>query len=198
MQREKYEPSFRLPEKLVRDTSAKQLALVLFCLMAWTDTVTAAQRRFPGYPRHSATLPELKKGDYLSVTKRRARYSRERGRYEGQASVYYCCIPEKGYVLIPYRILRKMRTREIRCSDIPVFLYLLLRMKKGRAYPSLSKITRETGIAVSSVCGALKAFSTAGLLYIQSYIKRAGSFACNSYFLLHSTRQVAQPAGDPP
>lgn len=207
MQREKYEPSFRLPEKLVRDitlsSSAKQLALVLFCLMAWTGTATASQRRLAALSGLSLStvntaLPELKRSGYLSVTKRRARYSREKGRYEGQASVYHCCIPEKGYVLVPYRILRKMRTREIRCADIPVLLYLLLRMNKGRAYPSLSKIARETGVAVSSICGALKALYAAGLLYIQQCIKRAGSFACNSYFLLHRTRQPEETAGDPP
>jgi len=93
-------------------------------------------------------------------------------------------------VLIPYSFLDKLRRRVIRCTDIPVFLYVRSQVNKDHAYPSLKKIARETGLAIRSVCRALKALTAAGLLYIEKCLKINGAFSCNSYFLLHGHAAV--------
>lgn len=193
MMQQKQEPAFRFPAQLIRDKnltpSAKQLALAVFSLLGRDGLVCASQRRLAALSGLAVStvnehLPTLQ-GKYLNVTKRRARFDRSAGRPRGTASVITCAFPERDYVLIPYSFLDKLRRRLIRCSDIPVFLYVRYRMNKGKAYPSLKKIARETGLALRSVCHALKALTAAGLLYIEKCRKINGAFSCNSYFLLH-------------
>ena len=76
-------------------------------------------------------------------------------------------------MLIPYSFLDKLRRRVIRCTDIPVLLYVgsQVNVNKGYAYPSPKKIVKETGLAMRCVCGALKALAAAGLLYIEKCLK---------------------------
>ena len=202
MMQKKQEPAFRFPAQLIRDTklspSAKQLALGIFSLLGPDGVVCASQRRLAALSGLAVStvndhLPKLQ-GKYLNVTKQKARFDRSEGRPRAFASVITCAFPERDYVLIPYSLLDKLRRRVIRCTDIPVFLYVrsMVNVHKGYAYPSLKMIVKETGLAMRSVCGALKALTAAGLLYIEKCLKVNGAFSCNSYFFLRS--RAAAPA----
>ena len=202
MMQQKQEPAFRFPAQLIRDTnlspSAKQLALGIFSLLGPDGVVCATQRRLAALSGLAVStvnnhLPKLQ-GKYLNVTKQKARFDRSEGRPRAFASVITCAFPERDYVLIPYSILDKLRRRVIRCTDIPVLLYVRsqVNVNKGYAYPSLKKIVKETGLAMRCVCGALKALAAAGLLYIEKCLKVNGAFSCNSYFFLRG--RAAAPA----
>lgn len=200
----KQEPCFRFPAQLIRDIklspSARQITLAVFSLLEQDVLVCVPQRRLAALSGLAVStvnehLPTLQR-KYLNVTKRKARFDRSAGRPRETASVITCEFPERDYVLIPYSSPDKLRRRVIRCTDVPVFLYVRYRMSK--AYPGLKKTAKETGLARCSVCNALKSLTAVGLLYIEKCRKVNGAFPCNSYFLLRGrtvapTRSVYVP-----
>ena len=214
--RHRTEPSFRLPERLAEDTKltsyAKQLALIMFSYAGQrTGRFCKSQRelaRLSGLSVDTVNrkLRELEKARYLTVRRKRAKRDRETGRITRSASEYICVVPKKGYLLVPYRLLRRLCGLGIHGASVDVFLYVYRIMRDECAYPSFSKIREKTGLADSTVRSVLKVLYCVGLLYIRHCRKRNGVFTSNSYLLLHdagyvsgSTQQAAsKPAAQRP
>ncbi|MDN0033176.1 helix-turn-helix domain-containing protein [Oscillibacter valericigenes] len=208
------EPAYRLPEQLVEDTKltpyAKQLALILFSLADQsTGEVRNDQRRLAALSGMSLStvsrrLRELEKAGYITTKKERAHFDWDKGRLTRKADTYICHIPETGYLLIPYRLLRRLCSLGIHGAPVAVFIYVYRMMrleelrrqshkKEPRAYPSFSMIAEKTGRADSTVRAALKVLEAVGLLYIERCLKRNGAYSCNSYRLLHDTLARLRP-----
>ena len=132
-------------------------------------------------------LQELEKAGYIAVKRHRAKRDPETGRMTRSASEYTCIVPQKGFMMIPYRLVRKLEEGGLHGATVAVFLYIYRQMRKGHAYPSFSKIRKETDLADSTVRAALKALDCARLLYIQRCRKRNGAFSSNSYRPLRDT-----------
>lgn len=210
-------PAYRLPEKLVEDTTlspyAKQLALLLFGLAEQrTGEIRVSQRRLAALSRMalatvSRRLRELEDAGYLVVKKQRAHYDRSGKRFVRKTDVYICIIPQNDYLLVPCRLWRRIFRAGVHGAQVSVFLYIyrLMRLeelrrrsakRERRAYPSFSMLTANTGHADSTVRAALKALTEIGLLHTQRCRKRCGAYTCNSYFLLHiSIRTACEVSG---
>ena len=194
------QPSFRLPERLAEDTKlssyAKQLALVMFSYAGQrTGRLCKSQRELAKLSGLSVDtvnrkLRELEKARYFTVRRKRAKRDRETGRITRGASEYICMVPQKGYLLVPYRLLRRLCGLGIHGASVDVFLYVYRIMRDECAYPSFSKIREKTGLADSTVRTVLKVLDCVGLLYIERCRKRNGAYTSNSYRLLHDTRYV--------
>lgn len=200
------EPSFRFPQQLAKDTRgkkitsyAKQLALTMFSYASQrTGKVNKTQRelaKLSGMTLDTVSrkLKELEKAGYITVKRHRAKRDPETGRMTRSASEYTCILPQKGFMMIPYRYVRKLEEENLHGAAVAVFLYIYRQMRKGRAYPSFSTIHKETGLADSTVRAVLEELDCAGLLYIQRCKKRNGAFSSNSYLLLRDTGAVCRP-----
>jgi DNA-binding MarR family transcriptional regulator len=199
------EPSFRFPQKLAKDTKgkkitsyAKQLALTMFSYASQrTGKVNKTQRELAklsgiALDTVSRKLQELEKAGYIAVKRHRAKRDPETGRMTRSASEYTCIVPQKGFMMIPYRYVRKLEEEKLHGATVAVFLYIYRQVRKDHAYPSFSTIHKETGLAESTVRAALKELDYAGLLYIQRCKKRNGAFSSNSYLPLRDTVHVGR------
>ncbi len=199
----KHDPAFRFPQLLADDTEldtcAKQLALTMFSLAdSQTGILCKSQRYLAKVSCMSPAtvnkhLKSLERAGYIEIKKQKARYNREKGHPTGRASVYVCIVPKTGYLLIPYRLLHRIRALKIHGAQIVVFLCVYRQMRNGRAYPSRTLVMRKTGLSESCVNEALKELVKANLLYKQHCKKQNGAFSCNSYFLLQPVT-VPSPA----
>ncbi|WP_312938767.1 helix-turn-helix domain-containing protein [Oscillibacter sp.] len=200
------EPSFRFPQQLAKDTRgkkitsyAKQLALTMFSYASQsTGKVNKTQRELAklsgiALDTVSRKLKELEKTGYITVKRHRAKRDPETGRITRNASEYTCIVPQKGFIMIPYRYVRKLEEAKLHGAAVAVFLYIYRQMRKDHAYPSFSKIRKEAGLADSTVRAAVQELDCAGLLYIQRCKKCNGAFSSNSYLLLRDTRAVCRP-----
>ena len=203
------EPSFRFPQQLAKDTRgkkitsyAKQLALTMFSYASQsTGKVNKTQRELAklsgmSLDTVSRKLKELEEAGYITVKRHRARRDPETGRMTRSASEYTCIVPDRGFMMIPYRYVRKLEEENLHGAAVAVFLYIYRQIRKGHAYPSFSKIRKETGLADSTVRSALEELDCAGLLYIQRCKKSNGAFSSNSYLLLHDTGAARRPTLD--
>lgn len=203
------EPSFRLPQKLAKDVRgkkitsyAKQLALTMFSYASQrTGKVNKTQRelaKLSGMTLDTVSrkLKELEKAGYIAVKRHRAKRDPETGRMTRSASEYTCIVPDKGFMMIPYRYVRKLEEAKLHGATVAVFLYICRQIRKGHAYPSFSKIHKETGLAESTAQAALKVLDCAGLLYIQRCKKCNGAFSSNSYLPLRDTVTSRRPTLD--
>jgi len=77
---------------------------------------------------------------------------------------------------------------------VAVFLYVFRQIRTDHAYPSFSKVHKETGLAESTVRAALKELDCAGLLYIQRCKKRNGAYSSNSYLPLRDAMAMRRPS----
>ncbi len=201
--RHRTQPSFRLPERLAEDTKlssyAKQLALIMFSYAGQrTGRLRKSQRelaKLSGLSLDTVNrkLRELEKARYLTVRRKRAKRDRETGKITRGASEYICMVPKKGYLLVPYRLLRRLCGLGVHGASVKVFLYVYRIMRDECAYPSFSKIRKRTGLADSTVRSVLKVLDCVGLLYIRHCRKRNGAFTSNSYLLLHDAGYVCRP-----
>ena len=200
------EPSFRFPQRLAKDTKgkkitpyAKQLALTMFSYASQrTGKVNKTQRELAKLSGMSVDtvnrkLHELEKAGYIAVKRHRAKRDPETGRMTRSASEYTCILPQKGFIMIPYRYVRKLEEGRLHGSTVAVFLYIYRQIRKDHAYPSFSKIRKETGLADSTVRAAVQELDCAGLLYIQRCKKCNGAFSSNSYLPLRDTRAACRP-----
>ncbi|WP_312281285.1 helix-turn-helix domain-containing protein [Oscillibacter sp.] len=200
------EPSFRFPQKLAKDTEgknitayAKQLALTMFSYASQrTGKVYKTQRELAklsglAVDTVSRKLKELEEAGYITVKRHRAKRDPETGRMTRSASEYTCIVPERGFMMIPYRYVRKLEEGRLHGASVAVFLYVYRQIRKDHAYPSFSKVHKETGLAVSTVRVALKALDCAGLFYIQRCKKRNGAFSSNSYLPLRDAMAIRRP-----
>lgn len=103
--------------------------------------------------------------------------------YNGKL-VYFCPIPEKGFLMVQRRLLKLLRNKRIKGATFSLLLHICYRRNRGRAYPSLRKMERETGISKKTLCEAKKLLIASGLIYLQFCIKKNGAYSCSSYFLL--------------
>ncbi|WP_294857356.1 helix-turn-helix domain-containing protein [uncultured Oscillibacter sp.] len=204
--RQRPEPSFRFPQKLARDTTgknvtayAKQLALTMFSYASQrTGKVHKTQRELAALSgialdTVSRKLKELEETGYITVKRHRAKRDPETGRMTRSASEYTCIVPERGFMMIPYRYVRKLEEGRLHGATVAVFLYVLRQIRKDHAYPSFSKVHKETGLAESTVRAALKELDSAGLLFIQRCKKRNGAFSSNSYLPLRDAMAIRRP-----
>lgn len=200
------EPSFRFPQKLAKDVKskkitsyAKQLALTMFSYASQlTGKVNKTQRELAklsgmSLDTVSRKLKELEKAGYIAVKRHRAKRDPETGRMTRSASEYTCIVPQKGFMMVPYRYVRKLEEENLHGATVAVFLYIYRQIRKDHAYPSFSKIRKETGLADSTVRSAVQELDGAGLLYIQRCKKCNGAFSSNSYLLLRDTGAVCRP-----
>jgi len=200
------EPSFRFPQQLAKDTRgkkitsyAKQLALTMFSYASQrTGKVNKTQRELAmlsgmSLDTVSRKLKELEKAGYIAVKRHRAKRDPETGRMTRSPSEYTCIVPDKGFIMIPYRYVRKLEEENLHGATVAVFLYIYRQIRKGHAYPSFSKIRKETGLADSTVRVAVQELDCAGLLYIQRCKKCNGAFSSNSYLPLRDTGAVCRP-----
>lgn len=141
-------------------------------------------------------LKELEKAGYIAVKRHRAKRDPETGRMTRSASEYTCIVPQKGFMVIPYRYVRKLEEAKLHGADVAVFLYIYCQIRKGHAYPSFSKIHKETSLADSTIRAALQELDCAGLLYIQRCKKCNGAFSSNSYLPLRDTVAARRPTLD--
>jgi len=203
------EPSFRFPQRLAKDTRgkkitsyAKQLALTMFSYASQrTGKVNKTQRelaKLSGMTLDTVSrkLKELEKAGYITVKRHRAKRDPETGRMTRSASEYTCIVPQKGFIMIPYRYVRKLEEENLHGATVAVFLYIYRQIRKDHAYPSFSKIRKETGLADSTVRAAVQELDYAGLLYIQRCKKCNGAFSSNSYLPLRDTGAARRPALD--
>ncbi len=196
----KHDPAFRLPQLLADDTTldtyAKQLALTMFSLADQQTGILCKSQRYLAKASGMSTdtvnkhLKNLERAGYIEIKKQKSRFNKEKGHPTGRASVYVCIIPKTGYLLIPYCLLHRMRSKGIKGARLAVFLCIYRYIRNGRAYPSRTMIARKTGLSDSTVDEALEELDSVNLLYRQQCKKQNGAFSCNSYFLL-------QPAAAP-
>ena len=142
------EPSFRFPQQLAKDTKgkkisayAKQPALTRFSYASQrTGKASKTQRELAklsgmAVDTVSRKLKELEKAGYIAVKRHRAKRDPETGRITRSASEYTCIVPQKGFIMIPYRYVRKLEEGNLHGATVAVFLYIYRQIRKGHAYP---------------------------------------------------------------
>ena len=187
--------SIKLSEKIATDKSLSkktpQVALVLFnhldksgqCHMT---QVVLAENAGVCVNTVRKAVRELEKAGYISIDKT-TRYSEKHNRVVRGPNVYHCYIPAFGFMFIPRRVLEHIQKGKVQGASVKVYLYICYRQNNGRAWPSLSKIAKETGLCRKTVCEAKKVLTESGLIHFLYCIKKNKAYSCNSYFLLQET-----------
>lgn len=74
---------------------------------------------------------------------------------------------------------------DIRCSSFVLFTYLKMMIgNKNRAFPSLTRMMHDLGMAKSSICRCLKEQVRVGLIHMEHCLTKLGEFAENTYFCI--------------
>ena len=187
MRKQRHDPSFRLPEQIITDRSlsisARELAITIFSHVDPNGRLCMSQRRLAslsGLCRDTVrrAAQELVDAGYISIVHRRAHWDRDSSRYVKRSNLYFCTIPNKCYVLVSYRLLRRSRVRSVRGASLLVLVYLRSMMgRHGRCWPSVSKIAQDTGLALSTVHIAINLLESLSLIVRQHCIKRNGAYS---------------------
>lgn len=186
---------FKLPECIAANkelsSSAEQVAFALYGHVKIKGNMgicCKSYRELAGLsnlcPRTVFTVvDELVESSGIRVDKTTYYNDKAKCNFNGKL-VYFCPIPEKGFLMIQRRLLKLLRNKRIKGAAFSLLLHICYRRNRGKAYPSLRKMERETGISKKTLCEAKKLLIASSLIYIQFCIKKNGAYSCNSYFLL--------------
>ena len=198
---------FKMPNAAITDNSfsysAKRVAAVLFCHCNRLGTYRKSLDGLAdlcklSVPTVRKAVAELEAAGFIS---RRKCYVHDDVQNRPiYAQTEYCCnlSYRGGYTLIP----RSLLSKELTPAAFTVSLFLFCQMgNRGRAFPSIGRISAALVMARSTVCRALAAVKAAYLFLVQLCRKRDKSFGNNSYFVLNGSACAAavasvQPEGD--
>lgn len=197
-------PSFKVPNRLIVDGalsySARRMGAVLYghhnplgaCRKSLAHLAALASC---SVATARTALEELIAGGYITRV-RNYRYHELLKRPVYDRYTYQCDLKfDGGYTLVP----RSLFERTLKSSTFVCCLYLYLRAGNGtRAFPSLKRTSRDVCMALSTVCRALKALVTDGVILAQVCIKANQSHSNNSYFFLCSCAVTVSAVTDAP
>ncbi len=123
---------------------------------------------------------------YITQTKENSRYSEKHGRYIRTANSYRLDMSfTGGFALIPRSLFHKCYGEYSSFIVAAGIRSIMGNIKRG--WPSLNKISKALGIAVSTVCRAIKYLVTSKVLYREPCKKQNRAFTENSYFILQTS-----------
>jgi hypothetical protein len=122
------------------------------------------------------------------------RYSEKHGRYIKDSNSYRLDMSfSQGFTLVP-RALFRICYGEYSSFVVAAGIRCMMGNVK-RGWPSLNKISKALGIAVSTVCRAIKYLVNSKVLYREPCKKRNRAFTENSYFPLQTSARRCNNTG---
>ena len=113
-------------------------------------------------------------------------YSKKHGRYVNSSNSYILDMSfPYGFTLIPRSLFSKCYGEY--SSFVVAAGIRCIMGNKTRAWPSLKEISEVLGIAISTICRAIKYLVTTKVLYCQHCIKQNRAFSKNSYYFLQAS-----------
>ena len=186
--------SFKFPNEIVFDTdltpSAKLAAAVIFrnrnCLGTYHKSLEGIARDSGlSVPTVRTALKLLERKGYISH-KKNYTYSKELNRMVYSQTTYHCSLDfSGGFTMIPCDLL----DFDLTPSYFAVTLLLFQQMgNKNRAWPKINDIAKALNIGRATVCRALAAIRSLGVLLVRHCIKKSGAYTSNSYHRLFRTK----------
>lgn len=186
--------SFKFPNVIIFDAdltpSAKLAAAVIFrnrnCLGTYRKSLDGIARDSGlSVPTVRKALKLLEQKGYISH-QRNYTCSKELNRMVYDQTTYHCSLDfSGGFTMIPCDLL----DFDLTPSFFAVALLIFQQMgNKNRAWPKINDIAKALNIGRATVCRALAAIRSLGVLLVQHCIKKSGAYTSNSYHRLFRTK----------
>ena len=190
--RRRWEPSFKVPNRLIMDFSlsfsARRMGAVLFSRRNHLGACRRSQASLAKLAGCSVTtarkaLQELEDAGYITRSQNH-RYNETLGRLVYDQYTYHCDLRfHGGFTLVPWNLFG----HPLKSSAFVLCLYLYLQAgNKYRAFPSLNLICKDLGIGKATVCRALRELRDIGRIYSEFCIKMNHAYSRNSYYLIRN------------
>ena len=191
--RRRWEPSFKVPNCLIKDFSlsfsARRMGAVLFSRRNHLGACRRSQASLASWPGCSVTtarkaLLELEDAGYITRSQNH-RYNEMLGRFVYDQYTYHCEVWfHGGFTLVPWNLFG----HPLKSSAFVLCLYLYLQAgNTTRAFPSLNLICKDLGIGKATVCRALREeLRDFSRIYSEFCIKVNHVYSYNSYYLIRN------------
>jgi len=195
--RTRKKPKFKLPNKLITDYrlsySARRLGAVIYsrrnALGAYRKSLEGLARLSRlSVPTVQKAVAQLEQAGYISH-KRNYVYDYDLKRVVYAQNTYLCSLDYSGgFTLIPHSLLEKRLTP----AAFTVSLYIFQQMgNSDRAWPKIRDIITALTSGRATVCRALAAIRTMGVMLVLRCKKRNRAYTSNSYHPLTGYRTAA-------
>jgi len=189
-------PKFKLPNSLITDYrlsySARRLGAVLYsrrnALGAYRKSLKGlAKLSQLSVPTVRKAVAQLEQAGYISH-KRNYVYDHDLKRVVYAQNTYLCSLEyPSGFTLVPHSLLEKRLTP----ATFTVALYIFQQMGNcGRAWPKISDIITALTSGHATVCRALAAIRSMGVMLVRHCIKRNRVYTSNSYYPLNGNQNT--------